>query len=92
MASVEKDLMNQSPDTDRSDRHRGALWVPTPPQLSLASHPPAPLQAHHRYWAADPQTLWLHRGNHDIIHTTPAARVRQTWSVVTGEKHKLTRL
>ena len=65
---------------------------PPPPQLSLAPHPPVPLQAQHRQWAADPQTLRLHRGDRDIIRTTAAAHARQTWSVATGEERKLTRL
>lgn len=46
----------------------------------------APLQAHHRYWAAEPQTWWLYTGHSHITNTIPTAHGRQTGSAMTEEK------
>ena len=62
----------------QTDRHRGALWAPLL-LIPLDPCPPAPLQAHHRHWAAESQMCWEYRGHSRITHT-----VHSSWA--TGGK------
>ena len=69
----------------QTDRHRGALWAPLL-LIPLDPCPPAPLQAHHRHWAAESQMCWEYRGHSRITHTVPTAHGRQAGSAMTEEK------
>lgn len=47
---------------------------------------PAPLQAHHRHRAAEPETWWLYTGHGHITDTIPTAHRRPAGSAMTEEQ------